>query len=494
MAGADILQFPGTGFRVPDAANTLAHAPFAALIFKADNELTLLWRNPKHARMSQSEGRQIAGQGMFEAFPPAEGEGAAAMQAIHVSVAKIVASGQPDEIGPYRYDLQVGGRFIEHHWRMQHTPIFEEDEIYAVLQTAYDVTPEVLRDRLAQTHRRAAMRTVSLSYFSYDPQTDVFERADDVDEMFGLEPSADRIHAKPFFERVHPDDLLGVNAEVERVFAAPRGETASFDYRVVIPDQDERHIRIRGEIVTDPVDRREKLVGTFFDITDLERTRIGLEHALQRREAVIGEANHRINNSLQMATAMLSMEARALTRSKDATVEGAAHIMDMVAARMRAIADVHALLQFSDEAQSVAIDAVIGELVDLTRQSIGVTEDGLSFRCNIERALVSPDIAVNTALVVNEFLLNAAKYGISKDSNQADIQVSLDWENEKLVASVENAVVPENEAIGRLSSTGLGTRLIDAFAQKIDGIYLQRSDGDRYRAELHISVDCEASS
>lgn len=60
--------------------------------------------------------------------------------------------------------------------------------------------------------------------------------------------------AAQFFDRVHPEDLPGVHAEVERVFQAPKGEIACFDYRVVLPSGNQRYLRIRGEIELLPND------------------------------------------------------------------------------------------------------------------------------------------------------------------------------------------------------------------------------------------------
>ena len=51
--------------------------------------------------------------------------------------------------------------------------------------------------------------------------------------------------------------------------AAPRGEVASFDYRIERPDGTHRFVRIRGEVATDPRDRPPRLVGTFIDLTDI---------------------------------------------------------------------------------------------------------------------------------------------------------------------------------------------------------------------------------
>lgn len=489
MPQSNLIPFPKGQRAAPSAYTALAKAPFAALIFEPDDQLTLLWRNAQHERMSRSEGRDVAGMGMFDAFPPAEAEDAtAARQAIHEAVARIIKSGYPEEIGPYRYDLRVGDGFAEHHWRMELTPIFEGEVITSILQTAHDVTGEVLGRRLASTYQRASMQTAAVSYFSYDPKSDLFDRADQIDTMFGFEHGEAGAYAKPFFERVHPDDVATVHVEVGRVFDAPRGDTAKFDYRVLLPCGEQRHIRIRAGVVTDPADRREKLVGTFVDITDDERRRYRLERALEQRSEVIREANHRINNSLQIATTMLIMEAHALAASSDSSVQDAVTIMERVADRIRALADIHGLLQFSDDAKTVFLDEVVAQLVDLVRQSFGLSDERVSFSTQGELITVPSDVAINIALIVNEFLMNAAKYGIPKDGSVAVINVSLIRELHGVRVKVENPIITRDKALSRLPCSGLGTRLIEAFAGRIGAKLEQQSEGRRFVAGVFLPI------
>ncbi|MEM1148997.1 MAG: hypothetical protein AAGI03_00360 [Pseudomonadota bacterium] len=126
-------------------------------------------------------------------------------------------------------------------------------------------------------------------------------RSEDVDRMFGFELDEAGQYAAPFLGRVDPNYLDGVYAEVARVRAAPHGETLSLDYPVLWPGGTERFLRIRGEMAIDPADRREKLVGTFVDLTDIDQDRRSLAQSLEMREALVAEANHRIKNSLSIA-------------------------------------------------------------------------------------------------------------------------------------------------------------------------------------------------
>ena len=436
----------------------LAQAPFAALLLRPDADLTLIWRNRAHAEMSGSHGLEVEGRGMFEAFPPTgEGEGAAAMAAIRLAVARIVETHEPVEMEPYRYDLRdADGAYVEHHWSIRMSPVVEDGAVTAVLQVAQDVTREVLDRRLSDTLRRAAATTAGVSQFVYDPRSDVFDRTAAVDEMFGFAPGEAGPLAAPFFARIDPEDLPGVRAEVERVMGAPRGATAAFDYRVAHPDGSERFLRIRAEMAVDPADRRDKLVGTFVDLTDIETDRRQLKDEVALRQALVREANHRIKNSLAIAIAMLRMEQRALAREGGS--EGAVEALGSLDARISAISAAHGLMQLEGDRTDVSLHALLDGLVTQVRAGAGVAAEALRLRvAGPDRALAS-DAAVSLGIVLNELLTNALKYGLDAEG-EAEIEVAArtgDGGTEIVVANRIEAARP----LGCFASTKLGSSLV----------------------------------
>jgi two-component sensor histidine kinase len=475
------------GFR-----HALDQAPFAVLLFRPDERLTLLWRNHAHAVMSESVGRDIAGQGMFEAFPPTDEDGgAAAMDAIRQSVGRIRATGASDEIGPYRFDIAAsgdsyaGGGYEEHHWQMQLSPVHRNGRLVAILQIAQDVTKTVLSDRLAGSLRRAAQSTAALSFFSFDPDSGHFDRSAGVDEMFGFAPGEVGDGAGPFFDRVHPDDVAGVHAEVQRVFAAPPGEIASFDYRVQIPGGSERFVRIRGEVAIDPADRRPKLVGTFIDLTDIEENRRALKRENAFREVLVAEANHRIKNSLAIASAVIRMEARALS-ADDMSVEEARAALYNVETRVNAISSVHGLMQMGGRKTDVSLRALLERIVEYTRDSAGLGPDDLVFiGAEVDLSLNS-DHAVTLGLILNEILTNALKYGVAR-VGPSDIRLSAHVGPDGMRITLINAIV---EARGDTSipSSNLGSRLVRQLAAQIGAEIRSGSDGVTYTTTVHVPV------
>ncbi|MBV2360496.1 PAS domain S-box protein [Thalassococcus sp. CAU 1522] len=478
--GSD-TQAPVTADITDLLAHGLAAVPFAALLFRPDENLTLLWRNSAHERMSMSEGRSVTGLGMFEAFPPSgDADGSAAVDAIRSTVARMRETRAPEQIGPYRFDLpDDDGAYSEYHWQMHFAPIFLDGRMEAILQTAQDVTEAVLTAKLAASHRRTSTSTASVAYFTYDPATDLFHRHPSIDAMFGFAADEAGSQAGPFFERVHPDDLPAVYAEVARITAAPLGEIASFDYRVPQPDGTERFIRIRAEMATDPIDRRPKLVGTFVDLTDIEQNRRRLARAVELREALVYEANHRINNSLQIALSMLRIEAGRLIREGGTLGEKASAALRAVESRIRAVAEVHGLMQVGETVTTTDLGALFERLVRATRQSAELPEQALVLTLPDTRVTLDSNSAVPLGLMVNELLTNAIKYGRPDAAHPIRLTLA-GTARDGLTVTAENA---QRHTQPATPSTGLGERLVTQFAEQI-GASVRRSDGDTFRATI----------
>ena len=424
----------------------------------------MLWRNAAHARMTATPELEVSGRGMFEAFPPSADDGGdAAMQAIRDAVARMVADHAPVQIGPYRYDLQAAdGSYVEHHWLIQMSPVLTGDAVTAVLQVAQDVTRSVLDQELAETLKRSATSTAALSYFKFDPVKDVFERTAGVDEMFGFAPGEAGDAATPFIARVHPDDRDGVEAEVERVFAAPRGEVAAFDYRVPQADGSMRYLRIRAEVVTDPEDRREKLVGTFMDLTDVETDRQALKQALSMREALIKEANHRIKNSLAIALSMLRLERRGLKASETEDAARAAAALSALESRIGAISSAHGLMQMDAHGIDVSIHRLMQEMVRQMRATADLDKSDLRLEIAGPDAMLDSDTATPLSLILNEILTNALKYGLDAEG-RADVTVTLEVTPDDARIAVRNRIERTNP-IDSITSTRLGSMLVKQLA------------------------------
>ena len=126
----------------------LDRSPSPMLLFAPD--LTLIYANDAHARMTGKPVAEILGRKMFDAFPSNPSESAANAEiAIQAAVDEIVRTGEPFEIEEQQHDIpNASGSYEQRFWSMVHWPIAEEGKTVAILQRSQDVTDQVRARRL----------------------------------------------------------------------------------------------------------------------------------------------------------------------------------------------------------------------------------------------------------------------------------------------------------------------------------------------------------
>jgi PAS domain S-box-containing protein len=454
----------------------LRDSPSPMLLYAPD--LTLLYVNAAYEKMTGRRADDLIGRKMFDAFPPKPGEDAAsAVRAIEASVESMIATGEPVTIDQQQHDLVNGqGVYEQRYWSIVQWPVHEGDKVVALLQRAEDVTEQVRQRRLTDAVRQAAEDASGLSFFSYDPATDRFERTAAIEQMFGFAAGEAGEHAAQFFERVLPEDLTAVLAEVERAMAGGPGTSASFDYRVEVPGgSDLRYIRVRAGVERDPSDGVPKLFGAFIDMSDIEQSRARMQELSERNAALVVESNHRIKNSLAIASAMLSYQLRA---SEEPAVEQA---LKTAATRIMAISDVHGELFADEGVEWVDAGHLLERFVRSFERTIDIKTTGCRIDVTAQSVRLPSRYAVTIALMLNELLTNAIKYGMTQQQEcEITVELSADDANAELV--VQNVIA--GRTFGQIISEGVGSELVHAFAGQLGGTLEAGEQENKYNVSF----------
>lgn len=234
-------------------------------------------------------------------------------------------------------------------------------------------------------------------------------------------------------------------------------------------------MRIRAEVVVDPVDRRDKLVGTFVDLTDFETQRRELHQQLKLREALANEANHRIKNSLAIALSMVRIKKRAILRSESNPDSEVLAALAGLEASISAISGVHGLMQIGASRIDVSLNALLKSLVDQFRSSAGIAESSLRLSLSDVDFDLNSDLAVSVGIILNELLTNAVKYGLNQ-LGVADILVAASMKGGVQELLISNRI-EKDLPIDEIASTKVGSELVQQLAASIGGdLEVQRDD------------------
>ncbi len=219
-----------------------------------------------------------------------------------------------------------------------------------------------------------ATSTASIGVWDWDLRTNQSVWDDIVFENFGI-PKASSVPYEEFARRVHPDDLPGVEASLQRVIARKTQEFVEF--RIIRPDGSVRHISAAQGVVLDERGKVVRIVGTSVDITERKRMEAQIEAnkeqlvtsaRLSALGMMAGNIAHEINNPVGIIHALASNLIDMVEQEEAAPPE----MVTQSARRIRQTAErisgiVKSLLQISREGSSDRLRATpIGKILDET--------------------------------------------------------------------------------------------------------------------------------
>ncbi|SEN52468.1 Two-component sensor histidine kinase, contains HisKA and HATPase domains [Sphingomonas gellani] len=217
----------------------------------------------------------------------------------------------------------------------------------------------------------------------------------------------------------------------------------------------------------------------------LERAKVEAEEGLRasnaRLAALLGEVNHRVANSLQLVSAMVRLQAGALSD------EGARSALDDTQRRIGAIAQVHRRLYTSNHVESVDMQEYLGALVDELAEAWGSENGERRLIFSAEPIRLPTDKAVSLGVIVTELVTNALKYAYPP-GGAGEVRVALlrDGDDGFRLAVEDDGCGIRVDAEPK--GTGLGAKLIRAMAQSLQSVVEYDSAYSGCRATLRAAI------
>lgn len=185
------------------------------------------------------------------------------------------------------------------------------------------------------------------------------------------------------------------------------------------------------------------------------------EALLAQKDHLLREVNHRVQNSLQLVQAFLSMQERAAPDSAQGE-----HLRE-AQRRISAVALVHRRLYQADQVETIDLSRYLEELIGEMRTSMGA-EWGSAISFDLAPILISADRAVNVGLILTELVINANKYAYGGGSGP--IAIALEQYRTQF-----RLIVADDGGGPKGAREGYGTRMMKAMVQSLDGT-IERSD------------------
>lgn len=191
-----------------------------------------------------------------------------------------------------------------------------------------------------------------------------------------------------------------------------------------------------------------------------ERLRVGLSEAMERNKLLMREIHHRVKNNLQSVASLVKLQPVSDEAKK------------AMSDRIAAMSAVHEQAYRSDQYDVTNLGEYLSLLIDNIARS---ASPGIKVSKLLQNVTIDRDLAQPLGLVVNEVISNALKHAFSgRDSGSIDVRLGmLSPGRAELVIRDDG---PGYEGSG--NGTGMGSRLIRAFAQQLgDDFTYSRDNG-----------------
>jgi PAS domain S-box-containing protein len=132
-----------------------------------------------------------------------------------------------------------------------------------------DTTQRKAAAELVERQRRQMAEAQAVGHFGsweWDIAADTIEWSDGLHRIYGEEPTDEPETFEGFVARVHPDDRVMVQAQIEAAFSTATG--FSFEHRVIRADGAVRIMHANGDVVVSAAGVPERMRGTGQDVTE----------------------------------------------------------------------------------------------------------------------------------------------------------------------------------------------------------------------------------
>ena len=255
--------------------------------------------------------------------------------------------------------------------------------------------------RLERERLDLALQASGLAEFEWDVARDIFIVSPRMAALTGLPPGPSAAEGGEFpYRSMHPDDRDRTRAEVRRQVDEKGGYQV--EYRRLRPD-DGREIWMRasGLLVRGAGGAPERLIGVLEDITEAKQEE-------GRRDALMGELDHRVKNVLAAVQSLAHRTARGTTSLST--------FIDAFSGRLKAMASANELLTAARWRGAAIADLAAAELGGVAQQQA---------RWRGPDLMLSPRAVNALSLALHELAANAVKFGaLSTPAGRVDLRWS----------------------------------------------------------------------
>lgn len=197
------------------------------------------------------------------------------------------------------------------------------------------------------------------------------------------------------------------------------------------------------------------------DISRLVETENALKAAVAEKEVLVQEVNHRVKNSLQLVSSLITLQGMSVSDPK------AREVLGTVSERVSVVARIHERLYRAGATDRLDFGAFLRELSTDLVQSMARPDAVEPPVIDADPLELGADVALPLALIASELITNSLKYAYP--GGAGPIEVTLRNQDTGLLMSIGDRGLGLPEGFDLQAGTGLGMRVVRAFVRQLGG-------------------------
>lgn len=265
-------------------------------------------------------------------------------------------------------------------------------------------------------------------------------------------------------------DIAGLRALLEKILPE---HTSMEEYEVdhVFPGIGRRIMLLNARQVVYGEDDTKTLLLAIEDVTERRSSERELKVLLEQKEFLLEEMQHRIANSLQIIASILMLKARAVVSEETRNQLQDAH------SRVLSVAIVQKHLVPSGRVELIDLAPYLRTLcASLAKSMVSDSRPVAIETESTEGVTVQSAVAVSIGLIVTECVINSLKHAFGEGTTRGLILVAYEADANGWLLSISDNGSGKSAVPLPLAKSGLGTSIVLALAQQLDGIVETISD------------------
>ena len=226
-------------------------------------------------------------------------------------------------------------------------------------------------------------------------------------------------------------------------------------------EQQERWLSVSAE----PVDMNgtRNVIVAIEDVSDRKQMEEALKKALEEKDILLQELQHRVKNTLAIISGLIGLE---VNRTTELQVQ---YLLQSMRDRISSISKLYDMLYRSSmDMKEIRLNEYIREIAISLLNSYKPDKEQISLRLDLDDMNIDVRRAIPIGLIVNEIITNSLKHAFT-NNYQGNIRIGLKRSNEHVIIEIEDDGNRLQLASYPDGSKSLGLVLVQILTEQISG-------------------------